>query len=156
MLRHSVVPRRYRTAWRELLHPLPVYARKMEWLKRDAVEENEELLRRPYYTIKSYSLPPAVGRQESVYAHYHGNSGAGMRSSHSVDNIMRQPRHVKTPEQLQALRDRLRFTGATGPMPQPAAAAAQSYTDAYGARLRPRYPESWDTVPPHQPSRETL
>ncbi|AAZ12762.1 hypothetical protein, conserved [Trypanosoma brucei brucei TREU927] len=154
MLRHCTAHRRYRTAWRELLHPLPVRARKMEWLKRDAVEENEEILRRPYYTIKSYALPPAVGRQESI--HNSNNIRGGMHSSHSLDLIMRQPRRVKTPEQLQALRDRLRFIGVTGPMPQATSVSTKSYADTYGSRLRPRYPESWDTVPPHQPSRELL
>lgn len=62
---------RYRTAWRELLHPLPVKARKIQWLKRDKTEMNEALLRQPYYTIKTYNLPSYVNK-----AVMFGNIGA--------------------------------------------------------------------------------
>ncbi|KAG8348930.1 hypothetical protein ERJ75_000419300 [Trypanosoma vivax] len=150
MLKCSVARYRYRTAWRELLHPLPVRARQMEWLKRDAVEENEELLRRPYYTIKSFSLPPSIGRQNFIREGV--PCGSGLKSSHSVDSVLEQPRRVKSPEELRALREKLKFPGAAGPM----VGGAMSFEDAYGTRLRPRYPESWETVPPHQPSRGML
>jgi hypothetical protein len=46
---------RYRTAWRELLHPLSLHSRKSQWLKRDTVEINEAVLREPYYVLKPYS-----------------------------------------------------------------------------------------------------
>jgi hypothetical protein len=53
MLRSTTLSLRRRTAWRDLLHPLPIAARQREWLKRDVVETNEEILRRPYYKFKS-------------------------------------------------------------------------------------------------------
>ena len=52
-MQSSLVLLRKRTPWRELLHPLPSGHRKMLWLKRDKVEANEEILRRPYYTLKT-------------------------------------------------------------------------------------------------------
>jgi hypothetical protein len=53
MFRASCLNLRKRTAWRELLHPLPIAARQRQWLKRDLVEVNEEILRRPFYKYKS-------------------------------------------------------------------------------------------------------
>ncbi|RNF26015.1 uncharacterized protein Tco025E_01764 [Trypanosoma conorhini] len=153
LLRRTATALRYRTAWRELLHPLPVKARRAEWLKRDAVEQNEALLRRPYYTLKSYALPPVVGRQPPAAA------AAAAASSAGVEDALRQPRRATSPERLQELREQLQFPGAVGPQLQAVSSVGrptESYTEAYGARLRPRYPESWDTVPPHQPSRGML
>ncbi|ORC85074.1 uncharacterized protein TM35_000381490 [Trypanosoma theileri] len=154
MLRGSRTSHRYRTAWRELLHPLPIYARQAEWLKRDMVEMNESLLRQPYYTIKSYALPAAVGHLKNNNNNSNNNSG--------VEAILKRQRHVRSVEELQKLRDQLQFPGAVGPSPpQPLSTSTpmgirESYAETYGTRLRPRYPESWDTVPPHQPSRGVL
>ncbi|RNE97584.1 hypothetical protein TraAM80_09249 [Trypanosoma rangeli] len=160
MLRRTATTLRYRTAWRELLHPLPVRARRAEWLKRDAVEQNEALLRRPYYTLKSYTLPPVVGQQPATSTTDARRRGAAYcTSSDSVDDILRQPRRVTSPERLKELREELQFPSAVGPQLEamsPTGRPTESYTEAYGSRLRPRYPESWDTVPPHQPSRGML
>eukprot|EP00758_Cryptobia_borreli_P003272 Tbor_TRINITY_DN3649_c0_g1::TRINITY_DN3649_c0_g1_i2::g.243::m.243 len=53
---------RHRTAWRELLHPLPNGHRRMQWLKRDRVELNEKVLRQPYYTL----APNPESRQKRI------------------------------------------------------------------------------------------
>ncbi|KAF8303231.1 hypothetical protein TcYC6_0042420 [Trypanosoma cruzi] len=156
MLRRTATTLRYRTAWRELLHPLPVRARRAEWMKRDTVEQNEALLRRPYYTLKSYVLPPVVGKQPTTDTR---RPGVYSSSSDSVQDVLCQPRRATSPERLQELREQLQFPGTVGPMPEIMSATgrpAESYTEAYGARLRPRYPESWETVPPHQSSRGML
>lgn len=153
MLRRTFCVHRYRTAWRELLHPLPLWARKSQWLKRDTVEMNEAVLREPYYRIKSFAQPAA-------YAAPHADAAAAaavrepnteQSSTYGVDAQLRRPRHALSPERLQELRDELQFTSAVGPTLR-SPAAGPSYADEYGDRLRPRYPESWDTVPPHQPS----
>ncbi|KAG5511450.1 hypothetical protein JKF63_07413 [Porcisia hertigi] len=156
MLRRSLVPRRYRTAWRELLHPLPVWARKQQWLKRDTVEMNEAILREPYYHIKSYAQPAA-------FASPLANEGATREpdtpqsSRYAVDRQLRAPRRAVSPERLQELREQLQFSSAIGPNVVPLrSGAGPAYQDEYGTRLRPRYPESWDTVPPHQPSRSEI
>ncbi|KAH9588782.1 hypothetical protein LSM04_007068 [Trypanosoma melophagium] len=161
MLQYSRTSHRYRTAWRELLHPLPVDARKMEWLKRDIVEMNESTLRRPYYTIKSYALPSAV--LNSNNSNCNGKQMQEQQkcrlSCSGVEEILRRQRHVRSVEQLHKLRDQLQFPNAIGPNNinnNITGKVGESYSDTYGTRLRPRYPESWDTVPPHQPSRGML
>ena len=53
MLQATSVRRRYCTPWRHMLHPLPPKHRRSQWLKRDLVEMNEAVLRRPYYVLKS-------------------------------------------------------------------------------------------------------
>lgn len=53
MLRRTAIAQRHRTAWRELLHPLPTGHRRSQWLLRDMTEQNEALLRTPYYHLKS-------------------------------------------------------------------------------------------------------
>eukprot|EP00796_Vickermania_ingenoplastis_P002084 gene2084-1265_t len=154
VMRSSRVLQRFRTAWRELLHPLPVKARQSQWLKRDTVEMNEALLRRPYYTLKSYQQPAYVRREDLG-----GVTASASCTVQDPDHTMIQAlrtRHVTSPAQLQALRDQLRFpTGAGPPLPPPqgAGGSTATYVDEYGPRLRPRYPQSWETVPPHQPSR---
>ncbi|KAG5487091.1 hypothetical protein LSCM1_07763 [Leishmania martiniquensis] len=155
MLRCSAVARRYRTAWRELLHPLPVWARKQQWLKRDTVEMNEAILREPYYRIKNYAqpaafVPPYVSQSATR------EPDTPQSSRYGVDRQLRGPRRVVSPERLQELREQLQFVGRVGPHLPPAAGRGRTYEDEYGARLRPRYPESWDTVPPHQPSRSEV
>ncbi|KAG5487646.1 hypothetical protein GH5_08000 [Leishmania sp. Ghana 2012 LV757] len=155
MLRRSPVPRRYRTAWRELLHPLPVWARQQQWLKRDTVEMNEAILREPYYHIKSYAqpaafIPPRVSQSATR------EPDTQQSSRYGVDRQLRGPRHAVSPMRLQELREQLQFVGHIGPNLPPTAGAGPTYQDEYGTRLRPRYPESWDTVPPHQPSRSEI
>ena len=54
-MRSTAVVLRKRSAWRELLHALPISHREALWLKRDKVEMNEAVLRRPYYTLKRVS-----------------------------------------------------------------------------------------------------
>lgn len=151
MLQRTCCVFRYRTAWRELLHPLPVWARKGQWLKRDTVEMNEAVLREPYYRIKSFSQPAAYAAP-----HVSGSAvkePATEQSSHySVAEQLRRPRQALSPERVQELRSQLQFTGMAGPTLR-SPADGPAFTDEYGDRLRPRYPESWDTVPPHQPSR---
>ncbi|CAJ1016635.1 hypothetical protein, conserved [Leishmania lindenbergi] len=155
MLRRSPVPRRYRTAWRELLHPLPVWARKQQWLKRDTVEMNEAILREPYYHIKTYAQPSAfVSPRVSECATREPDTQQSSR--YGVDRQLRGPRRAVSPERLQELREQLQFGGAIGPHAPPTAGAGPTYQDEYGTRLHPRYPESWDTVPPHQPSRSEI
>jgi hypothetical protein len=51
MFRATLVVQRKRSAWRDLLHPLSKNARQSQWQKRDLTERNEEVLRRPYYTL---------------------------------------------------------------------------------------------------------
>lgn len=172
MLRKTFCCFRYRTAWRELLHPLPVSARRDQWLKRDTVEINEGILRRPYYTIKSYAQPSFMDRDRlfssSSDEEYDGNSSSSRHipgchdystphhpSYTMVEQLKR--RHATSLEKYRALRDELQFPGRTGPpsLPPPRSThgrEGKSYTEEYGGRLRPRYPQSWDTVPPHQPS----
>lgn len=55
MLQSTGVLLRYRTPWRELLHPLSIRGRKVQWMKRDTIELNEAVLREPYYVLKPYS-----------------------------------------------------------------------------------------------------
>lgn len=43
---------RRRTPWRELLHPLPLRARRYLWWKRDRCDHHEAILRQPYYKLK--------------------------------------------------------------------------------------------------------
>ncbi|KAK7198389.1 hypothetical protein NESM_000798300 [Novymonas esmeraldas] len=152
MLCRSSVLRRYRTAWRELLHPLPIWARKQQWLKRDTVEMNEAVLREPYYRIKTYAQPAAFTSQRD-HASAVQEPDSPQSSRYGVERQLRSSRRAVSPERLQELREELRFSGAIGPS---VAAAGQSYQEEYGTRLRPRYPQSWDTVPPHQPSRTEL
>lgn len=163
MWRPCSVLLRYRTAWRELLHPLPVPARHDQWLKRDTVEMNEALLRRPYYTIKSFHQSAYVQREELFQE---GSAGSSSRTSaaatspqdpnYTMAQALRH-RRVRSEAQRRALRDQLRFPGQVGPpTPTEAATGQTSYVEEYGARLRPRYPQSWDTVPPHQPSRSNV
>ncbi|KPI83854.1 hypothetical protein ABL78_7104 [Leptomonas seymouri] len=141
---------RYRTAWRELLHPLPVWARKAQWLKRDTVEINEAALREPYYRIKSYAQPAAYTAPR-VSGSAAQESSTHQSSRYSVEEQLRRPRQALSPERLQELREQLQLTDTCGPTLR-SSAAGPAYSDEYGHRLRPRYPESWDTVPPHQPS----
>lgn len=61
MLRATTLWARRKTPWRELLHPLPVRARQSLWMKRDRVEVNEAILRRPYYTLRSVSSADSTG-----------------------------------------------------------------------------------------------
>lgn len=179
MLQKTFIVFRYRTAWRELLHPLPVWARHDQWLKRDTVEMNEAILRRPYYTIKSYLQPAFVDREalfSSSSLEDNEDEGSSSRRSSTKEDY-RTPhhpsytmveqlkhRHVTSPEMWNALRNTLTFPGQVGPpLPLPSQKGtlggrgseerySRSYEDEYGGRLRPRYPQSWDTVPPHQPS----
>lgn len=151
MLRHTTCALRYRTAWRELLHPLPGWARRAQWLKRDTVEMNEAVLREPYYRIKSYAQPAAYTSPSLHVDPAVREPATHQSSNYAVEAQLRRPRQVLSPERLQELREQLQFTGATGP--SPVSGAAPTFADEYGDRLRPRYPESWDTVPPHQPSR---
>jgi hypothetical protein len=138
---------RYRTAWRELLHPLPIWARKAQWLKRDTVEMNEAILREPYYRIKTFAQPAAyVAPRVSNSAVQEPMNQQS--STYGVAKQLRGERKAVSPERLQQLREQLQFTRAVGPT-----MVGPTYADEYGDRLRPRYPESWDTVPPHQPSR---
>ena len=51
MLRQTSVSFRKRTPWRELLHPLPKGQRVNTWLRRSKTEQNEEVLRQPYYHL---------------------------------------------------------------------------------------------------------
>jgi hypothetical protein len=51
MLRQTAVSLRKRSPWRELLHPLPKGQRMSTWLRRSKVEQNEEVLRQPYYHL---------------------------------------------------------------------------------------------------------
>ena len=57
-MRSTLVSLRKRSAWRELLHALPTAHRESLWLKRDKVEMNEAVLRRPYYSLR----PPSEGK----------------------------------------------------------------------------------------------
>lgn len=150
MLRCTPLVRRYRTAWRELLHPLPVWARKQQWLKRDTVEVNEAVLREPYYRIKSYAQPAAHPDEGEASAL------TEQSSNYAVARQLRAPRQATSPARLQELREELAFSSTVGPQLARAAGAGPTYEDEYGSRLRPRYPQSWDTVPPHQPSRTEL
>lgn len=52
MLSATSLSLRKRTPWRELLHPLPIRARRYQWWRRDAVEQTEEILRRPFYKLR--------------------------------------------------------------------------------------------------------
>lgn len=152
MMKRTSIALRYRTAWRELLHPLPIGARHDQWLKRDTVEINEAILRQPYFTIKGYAQPAFVDKAAAF-----SDASVGVETMESPQNAnytvqqqLRAPRHASSPARLRELREQLQFPSATGPMP---ATDTVQYEEEYGARLRPRYPESWDTVPPHQPSR---
>lgn len=87
---------RYRTAWRELLHPLSVQARQAQWLKRDTIEINEAILREPYYLLKPYSKEEqqrdAALRSEMVFP---GETGPMLESSNVPEKLyglgMRHP-----------------------------------------------------------------
>ncbi|CCW61313.1 unnamed protein product [Phytomonas sp. EM1] len=158
MIRGSVFLLRYRTAWRELLHVLPIYARHDQWLKRDTVEMNEALLRLPYYTLKTYDRPSYVDRRNLFGSNVYGTVDDDRRSPQGSNYVMneqlRAPRHANSYERIQELRNELQFPSAVGPLPvSEGQRRAVSYEEEYGSRLRPRYPQSWDTVPPHQPSR---
>lgn len=162
MLRQTLCACRYRTAWRELLHPLPIRTRHQQWLKRDTVEINEAILRQPYYTIKGYDTPshvdrgtlfccPAIAGEE---VNRTGKENSTQSSSYAVKAQLQAARHATSPERLQELRDQLQFSGSVGPMPAMMSGITQkTFQEDFGERLRPRYPNSWDTVPPHQPSR---
>lgn len=152
MLKASLALQRYRTAWRELLHPLPVASRHDQWLKRDTIEMNEAILRRPYYTLKSYSQTAVVDRSSGALA---SSEPATSSCTHDPCYTMIETlkkRHVRSAEQLLALRGLIQVPGAVGP-PLPPQKDNSTYVEEYGPRLRPRYPSSWDTVAPQQPSR---
>ncbi|KPA73349.1 putative mitochondrial hypothetical protein [Leptomonas pyrrhocoris] len=152
MLQRTGGLHRYRTAWRELLHPLPTWARKAQWLKRDTVEMNEAVLREPYYRIKGYSQPAAYTAPRVSDSAVQEPS-TRQSSAFGVQEQLHRPRQALSPARLQELRSQLQFTAAAGPMLRNSAAPGPAFSDEYGNRLRPRYPESWDSVPPHQPSR---
>lgn len=167
MLRQTVCVLRYRTAWRELLHPLPIHERHSQWLKRDTVEINEAVLRQPYYVIKNYAQPSFVDRTAmNGYAEDHRGDGASSCSAASVHDqtmhaTLRAPRQATSPERLRELRDQLHIPPHAGPQPmnthdETNRCVNADYASEYGSRLRPRYPQSWDTVPPHQPSRNPI
>jgi hypothetical protein len=61
----SAVALRRRTAWRALLHPLPMNERRRQLLRRDVCERNEEILRRPYYTLRPID-PTVAARRETL------------------------------------------------------------------------------------------
>jgi hypothetical protein len=105
MLRATTALSRRRTPWRELLHPLAPSARRRQWLKRDATEANEAVLREPYYKLKQVVAGDV------------------------------------------AARDGLVFPVAVGPMPEDSTVPAPVHG------LRALYPETWETVPTHQPSK---
>ncbi|CCW69093.1 unnamed protein product [Phytomonas sp. Hart1] len=159
MFRGSVKLLRYRTAWRELLHVLPVRARQDQWLKRDVVEINEAILRLPYYTLKTYARPSYVNRRDLLGSDVLGTTddddgGSPQGGNYVLQEQLRRPRQATSPERMQELRDELQFPSAVGPLPAVDGPNNRAtYEEEYGSRLRPRYPESWDTVPPHQPSR---
>lgn len=172
MLKATSLVLRNRTAWRELLHPLPVAARHDQWLKRDTVELNEAVLRRPYYSIKScHTILPDAARttpQTAGRDHPSASSSSPLLSGEVNDAVFdpisgrgctRRPlSSVMLPERLAALREQLNLSasGTRGPNPLPVdgAPAKYAFTEEYGFRLRPRYPQSWDAVPPDQPSRD--
>ena len=52
MFSQSSLLLRQRSPWRELLHPLPLRARRYLWWKRDRCDHNEAILRQPYYKLK--------------------------------------------------------------------------------------------------------
>jgi len=162
MLCRSIRCFRYRTAWRELLHPLPVWAREDQWLKRDTVELNEAVLRQPYCTLKNHAQPTLVIREEDGLGMQGSSSSSSRAVNHTIARSQAHPqytaqqqqrhRYVPSQQARAALRDQLVFPSVIGP-PSPADVNRGAYTEEYGHRLRPRYPQSWDTVPPHQPSR---
>ena len=47
---------RRRTPWRELLHPLPLRARRYLWWRRDRCDHHEAILRQPYYKLQPTTI----------------------------------------------------------------------------------------------------
>ena len=130
MLRKTGVIQRFRTPWRELLHPLPPKHRRMQWLKRDLVEINEAELRKPYYTLRSMDQEVSVSKLDTT-------TGKAEKTKIKLS-------HAKLTE----LRQYITFPDEVGPQP----ATSKIPEKLHG--LKPRYPESWDTVAPMSPSRK--
>lgn len=68
MLRATSLSLRYRNPWRNLLHPLPIFARKEQWRRRENCDMNEDMLRRPYYRLKAIDDDARAARDALVDA----------------------------------------------------------------------------------------
>lgn len=179
-MKRTFLSLRNRTAWRELLHPLPIAARHSQWLKRDTVEMNEAVLRKPYYKIKStHTMLPGttVVASSSLSTNSNNDNDAATAFGHPVTGghasrmtTTTTAANAMLPERLAALREQMNLSasGKSGPQffnkngdnsnSSGGSGGGDStgrfaFSEEYGARLRPRYPQSWDTVPPNQPSR---
>ncbi|CAD2222441.1 hypothetical protein AGDE_01784 [Angomonas deanei] len=167
MLRRTPTFARYQTAWRELLHPLPVKARQAQWLKRDQTEINQHLLKQPYYTIKSYSPPSGMlfehnidkkneyqvkGFEHAKFFEREENRNSPQNSDFGVRRQLLAPRHANSKQKLNELRESLQFSSSSSIHVGPQNNNINHYKEEYGERVLPRYPESWETVPPHSPS----
>jgi hypothetical protein len=113
MLRRSTIGLRKRSAWRDLLHPLSPTARRSMWLKRDVVEQNEAVLRRPYYVLAA-------------------DNAAHRDAAEATD-----------------------FGHVTGPQLEEMSLRAQAFAEGNAAKIRSRYPETIETIPPQYPLRTT-
>lgn len=130
MLRKTAITQRFRTPWRELLHPLPIKHRRMQWLKRDLVEVNEAELRKPYYTLRSVDQEVSVSKVDKK---------TGKQEKQTIK---------LSQAKLTELRQFITFPDEVGPQP------ADSKVPEKLHGLKPRYPETWDAVPPMSPSRK--
>ena len=148
--------RRIHTKWRHLLHPLPNSVRKYEWFKRDAAEANEATLRRPYYVLKS--VEPEVRAEYTL--------------NHPEDSDYEPYTRIVNPLEVDDMRRAtLVAPGQPGPMPESEDIAASLHSEdpagqkeirriadrwaGYNATRHkyyhyyPRYPHTFEAVPPH-------
>lgn len=135
MFKRTAADLRKRSAWRELINPLPLQARRNQWLKRDLVERNEEILRRPYYTLKpmimnSSSSSTAELQLEQPSSTYQNREGMQYQPSGAV-----------------------RRDWILGPQLEEDSAEFDKLQ--LGPKLRPNFSESWDAMPTMLPSKYT-